>query len=70
MLRLQSYVARGDIRPEDMNVYYVDPAGERKKKILTKIEIGEDGYFTQEWPKGFFPERLQEAKRLAGLSVK
>jgi len=69
MLRLQSYVARGDIKAKDVNVYYVDPAGKRKKKELTKIEIGEDGYFTKEWPKGFFPERLQEAKRLAGLSV-
>jgi predicted ATPase len=69
MLRLQSYVARGDIKAKDVNVYYVDPAGKRKKKELIKIGIGEDGYFTKEWPKGFFPERLQEAKRLAGLSV-
>jgi predicted ATPase len=70
MLRLQSYVARGDIKAEDVNVYYVDPAAKMKKKDPIKIEIAEDGYFREEWPKGFFPERLQEAKRLAGLSVK
>ena len=73
LLRLQSHVARGDIKAKDVNVYYVDPAAKRKRKkgkIITKIEIGEEGYFTQEWPRGFFPELLQEAERLAGLSMK
>lgn len=71
LLRLQSHIARGDIKAEDVNVYYIDPEGKKKKKKkeITKIEIGEDGYFTEEWPRGFFPERLKEAERLAGLSV-
>ena len=72
LLRLQSHVRKGDIKAKDVNVYYVDPAAKRRKKkgkTVTRIEIGEDGYFTKEWPRGFFPERLREAERLAGLSV-
>ena len=72
LLRIQSHVARGDIKAKDVNVYYIDPAAKRKRKkakTITKIEIGEDGYFLKEWPRGFFPERLQEAERLAGLSI-
>lgn len=71
LLRLQSHIARGDIKAKDVNVYYIDPEGKKRKKQkeIVKIEIGEDGYFTEEWPRGFFPERLKEAERLAGLSV-
>jgi predicted ATPase len=66
LLRMQSHVARGDISAKDINVFYVDPAGE-KQKVIHRIPLGQDGYFTEPWPKGFFPERLKEAERLAGL---
>lgn len=67
LLRLQSHIANGDIKAEEVKVYYVDPEGKKRirKKEITKLDIGEDGYFIKEWPKGFFPERLEEAKRLA-----
>lgn len=67
LLRIQSHIARGDIKVEDVNVFYIDPAGKGKKKMIHKIPIGKDGYFVEEWPKGFFPERLREAEKLAGL---
>jgi predicted ATPase len=67
LLRLQSHVARGDIDANDVNVFYIDPAGKGKGKEVTRIPLGKDGYFEEQWPKGFFPERLQEAERLAGL---
>jgi predicted ATP-dependent endonuclease of OLD family len=70
LLRIQSHVARGDISAKDVNVFYIDPAGKGKRKMIYRIPIGEDGYFMEEWPKGFFPEKLREAKRLAGLSAK
>jgi len=71
LLRLQSHIARGDIKAKDVNVYYIDPKDKRtRRKKVVKIDIGDDGYFTKEWPRGFFPERLKEAKRLAGLSIK
>ena len=67
LIRLQSHIAKGDIDPNDVNVFYVDPAGKNKGKEITRIPIGRDGYFEKPWPKGFFPERLNEAERLAGL---
>jgi hypothetical protein len=68
LIRLQSHVARGEIKAEDVNVFYVDPKGKDKSKEITRIPLGKDGYFQKNWPKGFFPERLQEAERLAGIS--
>ena len=69
LLRLQSHIAKGEIRAEDVSVYYVygDTKEERKKAVY--LPIGKDGIFVEEWPEGFFPERLREAKRLAGLTV-
>ncbi len=69
LLRLQSHVASGRLRPEDVAVYYVytDKVERRKKARL--IPMGEDGLFKEKWPEGFFPERLVEAKRIAGFRV-
>jgi predicted ATPase len=72
LLRVQSHIAKGDIKAKDVNVFYIDPEGKKQKKKqkeIVKIDIGEDGFFTTKWPKGFFPERLQEAEKLAGLLV-
>lgn len=69
LLRMQSHIARGTIKAEDVNVFYIDPAGKGKRKMIHQIPVGEDGYFVEDWPKGFFPERLKEAERLAGLSA-
>lgn len=64
LLRLQSHVAKGDLSPEDINVFYV---GAKKKggKSATFLRLDNDGYFIEDWPEGFFPERLEEAKRIA-----
>lgn len=72
LLRLQSHVAKGEIKAKDVNVFYIDPEGgskNKRRKEIIKIDIGEDGYFKEKWPRGFFPERLEEAERLAGLLV-
>ncbi len=67
LLRLQSHVAAGKLRPEDVAVYYVytDKVEHRKKARL--LPLGNDGLFKEKWPEGFFPERLIEAKRIAGF---
>lgn len=64
LLRLQSHVARGDLSPRDINVFYVG-AKEKGGKSTTFLPLDKDGYFTKDWPEGFFPERLEEAKRIA-----
>ena len=65
LLRLQRHIASGDLRPEDVNVFYVYSEKRAKAKIEELIPIGLDGYFIQAWPQGFFPERLIEAEQIA-----
>lgn len=68
LLRIQSAVAAGTLEPSDVAVYYVyAPNGEGKAAV--RLDIGKDGFFASEWPEGFFPERLEEAKNLARASV-
>jgi len=69
LLRLQSHVASGELTPEDVNVFYIYPDEQQHKKICHRIPLGKDGFFIEDWPRGFFPERLEEAKKLAKFSV-
>jgi predicted ATPase len=63
ILRLQTHVAQGNIRARDLVVYFVYPSG--NKKTVVKLTVGEDGVFQQQWPQGFFEERLKEVTALA-----
>lgn len=63
VLRLQQYVAQGRIPPSDISIIYVYPAD--SGKVAKHLSIDENGVFTEEWPEGFFPERLDEARNLA-----
>jgi predicted ATPase len=63
VLRLQQYVASGVIPAKDIVFYYVHAKGHSKKAV--KMTLDASGQFEQEWPEGFFPERLEEAKKLA-----
>jgi len=71
LLRLQAHVAdkECDLKPEDVNIYYVYLDKDNKRKIK-KLELGEDGFFKDEWPHGFFPERYNEAKKIAKASLR
>jgi len=69
MLRLQSHVASGDITPEDINVFCIFSDQRTGRKRCRRMPIGRDGFFEEEWPSGFFTERLEEAKRLAKFSA-
>jgi predicted ATPase len=63
IVRLQKHIAAGALSPDDVRIYYVNPTPEGKE--LIRLELDEKGLFKQEWPGGFFPERLQEARELA-----
>lgn len=69
LLRLQSYIASGELSPNDVNVFYIYSEEKGRRKIEKLIPIGSDGYFAEKWPKGFFPERLIEAKKIAKYSL-
>jgi predicted ATPase len=68
LLRLQRHIAAGHLKPEDVNVFYVYSEKRKKAKIERLIPIGFDGYFAEDWPQGFFPERLIEAEGIAKRS--
>lgn len=59
MLRILRRVRDGHLRPEDVQVIYIDQTADGASTVH-EIPIDENGDFTAEWPKGFFDERLEE----------
>ena len=68
IVRLQQHVAAGRLKPQDITIYFVEPTSEGKR--LRKLSMNEKGVFTTDWPGGFFPERLEEARSLAMTRAK
>ena len=67
LLRIQQHVADGEVDPSNVAFYYVysDPkTGTKEVKLLT---LDEDARFEQSLDGGFFPQRLEEARKLAKL---
>ena len=62
VLRVQRLVAEGQISPDEVKIYYVHPTPQGREVRL--IRLGDDGEFLDEWPDGFFPERLEEARAI------
>ena len=58
ILRLQRLVRKKVLSPEDVSVIYVSRGPEGAK--AERLRLDEDGDFIDEWPNGFFPERLRE----------
>ena len=58
ILRLQRLVRKKEIAPEDVSVIYVSRRPEGAK--AERLHLDEDGDFIDDWPNGFFTERLRE----------
>jgi predicted ATPase len=69
VLRLQQLVADKQIDPDDIVFYYVR-AIESGMKTVSRLRLDSNGKFLDEWPEGFFPERLDEAKVLSQIRFK
>ena len=69
LLRLQTHVANSEseLSPEDIKIFYV--SFENGKREITEIQLNKEGYFAKDWPKGFFPERYNEAKKIASKKL-
>lgn len=63
ILRIQTEVAKGNLKPEDVTFYYVQPNSSGHQVI--PIPLNEKGEFLAEWPKGFFEENYQESLKLS-----
>jgi predicted ATPase len=60
ILRLQRLVYKGEIKPEDVSIIYVSRGPDGAK--AERLHLDEEGDFIDEWPNGFFPERLRELR--------
>lgn len=60
ILRLQRLVYEKRIKPEDISVIYVSRSPDGAK--AQRLHLDEEGDFVDEWPDGFFPERLRELR--------
>ena len=60
ILRLQRLVYEKRIEPEDVSVIYISRGSEGAK--LQRLRLDEEGDFIDDWPNGFFPERLRELR--------
>ena len=60
ILRLQRLVYEKKIKPEDVSVIYISRGFEGAK--AQRLRLDEEGDFVDEWPDGFFPERLRELR--------
>lgn len=58
ILRLQRLVRENLLKPEDISVIYISKQREGAKAL--RLHLDEDGDFIDDWPNGFFPERLRE----------
>ena len=58
VLRLQRLIRKGVLSPDDISIIYVSRGNEGSKVL--RLNIDKEGDFIDEWPGGFFPERLRE----------
>ncbi len=58
ILRLQKRVREKRIDPSDISIIYVEPT--TKGASVLHLQLDEDGDFIDEWPDGFFDDRLDE----------
>ena len=60
ILRLQRLIRKKLLEPEDVSVIYVSRGPDGAK--AERLHLDEDGDFIDEWPSGFFLERLRELR--------
>lgn len=60
ILRLQRLVRTGVLQPQDISVLYVQRGRMGSGSDVIRLRLDEEGDFLDDWPGGFFPERLQE----------
>lgn len=58
VLRLQRLVRTKQLTPKDVSILYVS-RGDNGSNV-TRLRLDDEGDFIDDWPGGFFPERLRE----------
>ena len=60
VLRLQRLVREGKLRPIDLSIIFVSRG--QDGSTVRRLHLDDSGDFLDEWPGGFFPERLNELR--------
>jgi len=60
VLRLQKLIRDKTLTPEDVSIIFVSRGKEGAK--VQRLELDKEGDFIDEWPGGFFPERMREIR--------
>ena len=60
VLRFQKLVRTGLLTPDDISIVFLSRTAQGTK--IKRLRLDEDGDFMDEWPGGFFPERLRELR--------
>ncbi|MEW4453062.1 DUF3696 domain-containing protein [Bremerella sp. JC817] len=58
VLRMQRLIRSGQLTPDDVSILYVRRGTNGSQ--VERLRLDEDGDFIDDWPGGFFPERLRE----------
>jgi predicted ATPase len=58
VLRMQRLIREGRLTPDDVSILYVSRGANGSK--VERLHLDESGDFIDDWPGGFFPERLRE----------
>ena len=58
LIRLLKEIRKGNLKQEDLKVFYVDKDKEGSKII--EMEISDEGELISQWPEGFFSTELDE----------
>ena len=60
VLRIQKLVRTGELKPDDVSIVFV--RREAKGSVVDRLRLDQEGDFIDEWPGGFFPERMRELR--------
>ena len=58
VLRMQRLIREGQLTPKDVSILYVSRGSNGSR--VERLHLDDDGDFIDDWPGGFFPERLRE----------
>lgn len=56
--RIQTRIAQGKVRPEEISILYVQPA--ESGSTIRPLRLSDEGEWLDEWPGGFFAESTNE----------
>lgn len=67
VLRIQQFVAAGELDPKRVSFLYVYADPDSGEKVVKELTLDEDARFHEPLDGGFFPQHLDEARKLARL---